>query len=204
MLNQIRKSKVDVRLNTLAAPEYIASLKPDAIIVAIGGEMIKPNIEGIDKCEHVVQAMKTECINEGTMVVIGAGAIGAEYAVEKAEENPDLKVVLVDSGDTVSARENWLYRIAQRQHMNKCDNLKVMLKTNCTRIMDKGVELETKDGRQFIKADKVVYSVGMRPKHDEAFSFYGIVPEISYVGDCHRPGHVLDAINDSYFIAANL
>lgn len=205
LLRQIKKSHVDVRLNTLATYEMVKNLLPDTLIIAIGGELVVPPIKGIDKATHVVEAMKYKEIEEGTLVVLGAGAIGAEYALEKAEDRPNLKVVLIDKKDTVSANENWLYRIAQRQHMRKCKNLEILLNCECTEILDNGIKITYSNGDMgFINADKITYSVGIKPKHEAAFSFYGITPDVSYIGDCHKAGHVLDATNEAYFIAANI
>ncbi|NMC29440.1 MAG: hypothetical protein GYA45_05160, partial [Pelolinea sp.] len=46
--------------------------------------------------------------------------------------------------------------------------------------------------------------VGMKANKEEAFGFYGIADETFMVGDCEKVGKVLEATNDSYFIAANL
>ena len=205
LIRQINKSKVDVRLNTEATVELVETLKPDSLIIAVGGEVIVPDIQGIEKADQVIEAMQRDEINKGTLVVIGAGAIGAEYALEKAEDNPELKVVLIDKGDTVSAKENWLYRIAQRQHMQKCKNLEILLNCECKEITNQGIRVMNEKGEEkFIEADHITYSVGMKPLHELAFSFYGITPDVSYIGDCHRIGHVLDATNEAYFIAANI
>lgn len=52
LLNWLRRgieaSKVDVRLNTRATPELVASLKPDAVLVAAGAQRNMPPIPGAD------------------------------------------------------------------------------------------------------------------------------------------------------------
>lgn len=47
--HQIDRSKVDVRLKTMATPELIASLKPDKVIVATGAVRDMPPIPGNDQ-----------------------------------------------------------------------------------------------------------------------------------------------------------
>lgn len=58
--------------------------------------------------------------------------------------------------------------------------------------------------RKEIAGDDVVMAVGMKANKEEAFGFYGIADETFMVGDCEKVGKVLEATNDSYFIAANL
>ena len=44
----LEKLGVDVKLNTAVTPDVVTEINPDALIVAIGGEPIRPNIPGID------------------------------------------------------------------------------------------------------------------------------------------------------------
>ncbi len=98
-----------------------------------------------------------------------------------------------------------LYRIAIRQHMEKCETLHTMTETKCKEIRKDGVVVEGKDGKeQFLEADYVLLATGLRSRKDLAHSFFGIVPETAMIGDCDRVAKVLEATNEAYFIAANL
>ena len=203
LLVQIAKSNVDVRLNTEATFDMVKSLNPDSLIVAVGAEPVELKIPGIEYSKSIVSEYKNIHNMSGKIVVIGGGAIGAEYALEAAENGQN--VTIIEMSDTLSAKENWLYRIAQRQHMEKEKNLKIMLETRCMEVKENGVVVEDKEGRRlFVEANHVLTAIGMKPKMDLAFSFYGITPDIALIGDCHRVGHVLDATHDGYFIAANI
>jgi pyruvate/2-oxoglutarate dehydrogenase complex dihydrolipoamide dehydrogenase (E3) component len=205
LFTQIKKSNIDVRLNTEANFDLVKSLNPDSILVAVGGEAITPDIPGIEHAEQVLDVIVSDKKLSGKVIIIGGGAVGAEYALEKAENDPTLEVTIVEMTDEISAKENWLYRIAQRQHMKKCSNLKLLMGTKCLEIRKNSVVVERKDGKQdILDADTILWSVGMKPKKELAFSFYGITPDIACIGDCSHIGHVLDATNESYFIAANL
>ena len=46
LTREIEKSQVDVRLNTLATPELVQSLKPDSVIVGVGAVRSMPDIPG--------------------------------------------------------------------------------------------------------------------------------------------------------------
>ena len=202
LLAQMKKSHIDVRMKIEATPELVRELKPDALIIAVGAESILPRIPGI---EHAVQAIdaypKLEKI-KGKIAVIGGGIIGSEIGLELAERGN--MVHIIELTDTLNAQGNMLYRIAIRQHMEKCSTLHTMTQTQCTEIKPNGVKVVNEAGEQFIEADHVILATGMKSKRTLAQSFYGITPETAMIGDCDRVARVLEAVNDAYFIGANI
>ena len=205
LLVQISKSNVEVRLNTPATPELIKALNPDVLLVCIGAEVIRPNIPGIENARQVVDSLSEAEQLTGKIAIIGGGTVGSEFALEIAENGKDNDVTIIELGSVISEKENWLYRKAQQQHMNKCQNLHVLLETKCTEIRKDGVVVIDKNGNEsLVSADHIFVAVGMRSKKEEAFSFYGITPETNMIGDCLRVGHVLDCTNEAYFVASNL
>ncbi len=203
LLTQTKKSSVEVRLNTKATPEMVRALKPDALIIAVGAEPITPPIPGVVHARQAVDAYPDLEKMKGKIVVIGGGTVGSEMGLELAERGNTVHVIEIT--DTLNAQGNMLYRIAIRQHMDKCATLHIMTNTRCKEIKAGGVVVVGKDGReQFIEADHIILATGMKAKKELAHSFYGITPETAMVGDCDRVAMVLEATNDAYFIAANL
>lgn len=80
----IRRSSIDLRMNTEVTPELAKEIKADVIIAAFGARPIKPNIPGID----------------------GKNVMSAEYAYLHAEEAGDRVIVL---GGGLSGIELALY-----------------------------------------------------------------------------------------------
>jgi pyruvate/2-oxoglutarate dehydrogenase complex dihydrolipoamide dehydrogenase (E3) component len=109
---------------------------------------------------------------KGRIVVIGGGTIGSEMGLELAERGNT--VYLVEVTDTLNAQGNMHYRIAIRQHMDKCPSLHRMTLTTCRGIEPNGVTIENKDGRQFIEADHIILATGMKARRDLANSFYAL------------------------------
>jgi 2,4-dienoyl-CoA reductase-like NADH-dependent reductase (Old Yellow Enzyme family)/thioredoxin reductase len=202
LLTQVKKSTVEVRLNTEATPEMVRKLEPDALIIAVGADVVTPAIPGVEHAKQAVEAYPHLNEMRGKIVVIGGGTIGSEIGLELAERGNTVHIVEIT--DTLNAQGNMLYRIAIRQHMEKCKTLHTMTETKCKEIKADGVVVE-KDGEEwFLEADHILLATGLRSRRDMAHSFYGITPETAMIGDCDRVGKVLEATNDAYFIAANL
>lgn len=203
LVHQVEKSAINVMLNTEATKQLLEKLNPEGLIICVGAEPIIPNIKGIENATHVIEAYKEFDDIQGKVVVIGGGAIGTEIGLELAENGRE--VTVVEMTDTLSAKENWLYRIAQRQHIAKCNNFKALYESKVIEIKKDGVVVQHKDGHQsFVEADKILLAVGMKPRKDVAFSLYGVTANTTMVGDCRQVGHVLNCTNDAYFVAANI
>lgn len=95
LVRQIKKSEVDVRMNTKATPEMVKALNPDAIILAMGAKPIVPNIPGVDN-KKVIQAIDAYPVLKDlgeNVVILGAGLTGGELAVELAKLGKKVSLV---------------------------------------------------------------------------------------------------------------
>lgn len=197
-------SNIDLRLNTEATPEFIQDLHPDALIIAVGAEAIIPPIQGIEYAKQALEVYPDiNTITGKKVVVIGGGTIGSEIALELGERNN--QVSIIETGDTLAAKGNWLYRLALYQHINKCgDKITKYLNSTVTEIKEHSVMIKKDNEVKEIEADLIILSVGMKPKRSLAHSFYGIVPRTYMIGDCKNVNKVIEATNDGYFIASNI
>ena len=202
LLRQVKRADIDVRLATEATPEMIQKLRPDALFVAVGADVSTPPIPGVENALQAVDAYPRLDELKGKIVVIGGGTIGSEIGLELAERGNT--VYLVELTDTLNAQGNMLYRIAIRQHMDKCPNLHPMTLSSCKEIQPEGVYIENKDGPQFIEADHVILATGLKAQRDLANSFFGIVQDTFIIGDCNRVGNVKDAVEWATMIAMNI
>jgi len=206
LAGQLDKSGIDARFNTTATPEIIKSLQPDAVFIAVGSKPLIPEIKGIDNSNVIgfLEAIQNEdCIGK-SVVVIGGGTIGAEIALELAELRGK-NVTIIEMTNEIAASGNMLYRIALRQKMDATKNLTKLMETTCREIRPDGVIIASKDGKEtFLKADTVIIAAGV--KKDKVFTdnFYGIIPDTFVIGDCERPGIIMDAVFDGYSIASRI
>ena len=202
MITQIGKSNVDVRLNTGASPEKVRELKPDVLLIAIGADNATPPIPGVAYARQAVEAYPDIDRMKGKIVVIGGGTIGSEIGLELAERGNT--VHLIEITDTLNAQGNMLYRIAIRQHMEKCGTLHTMVETRCKEIRPDGIVVEKDGQEQFIEADHILLATGLRPRRELAQSFYGITQDTFIIGDSNRVGNVKDAVETAALIMMNI
>jgi 2,4-dienoyl-CoA reductase-like NADH-dependent reductase (Old Yellow Enzyme family)/thioredoxin reductase len=202
----LSESNVDVQLNTTATEEYVKSLEPEAIIVAVGADFITPQISGVAYAVQAASVYPRLDEIDGDVVIIGGGSIGSELGLElAAREN---KVTIVEQNSALAERSNWLYRHGLYNAIRDAGedlDLTAMLETTVKEIKEDGVVTVDKDGTEaFVPAKFILLAVGTKPRKDLAMSFYGITPETAMVGDCYKAAQILEGTNEAYFLAANL
>ena len=201
---QIAKSKAQVIYNTTATPEWVRSMNPDALVIAVGAEPVCPPIPGIEKAQEAT-SFYTRMDEIGQRVaIIGGGTIGAELALTLAETGRD--VTVIEMNDELAAQGHFFYKIGLKHAiLDVKENYHALLKTRCLEVLDNGVRVMDAEGQeQIVEADTVIYAVGMKSKREEALAFYGITPQTAVIVDCKRVGRVMEATHDGYFFAMSL
>ena len=197
----ISKSCVEVRLNTEVTPEYIETIRPDAIVAAIGSEPIVPHIPGINggNVHHAIDVFKDTSLAKGNAVILGAGFTGAELAIYLDDEF-GIKTEVVEMLGDISDGGNHTHKqaiqdiIAQR-------NIPVHFNTKAVEITADGVKCEGPDGEVFYNADTVIHATGMRPLQEEAIEFGRCADSFYMIGECRKPANILFATSTAYSAA---
>jgi 2,4-dienoyl-CoA reductase-like NADH-dependent reductase (Old Yellow Enzyme family)/thioredoxin reductase len=205
LLRKVHTSGAEIRLSAEATPELVRNLGPDALFIAAGAHPVEPAIPGID-LPHVVDfyhAIQHEEALGQKVAIIGGGTIGAEIALELAGLH-GREVYLVEMTGEIAAQGNMLYRIALRQKMDAAPHLVRLLRTRCVKITPDAVVLEQDGEEQRVPVDSVVIAVGVSARRKEAEAFYGITPDTFSIGDCNRPGKIMEAVFEGYAIASRL
>lgn len=206
LITQVKKSSIDLRVGVEATREYVESINPDSVIIAVGAEEVLPPIKGMDM-NHVMKgttSIEKEDNLGNNIVVIGGGTIGSEIGLELALIKGK-NVSIIEMGKELAPQGNMLYKIALREKMEMAETLKILLEATCLEIKENGVIVRTKEGKEeIIKADNVIVCTGLRAKADLAESFYGITPEVAMVGDCNKPRNIMDATFEGHSISLNI
>ena len=197
-----------VLLNTEATPELLEKENYDAVLVAIGSEPIVPDVPGIDKpIVHWAPDAQSNGLDVGkNVVVVGAGAIGVEYAIHYAEEGKNVTIIEIADKPTISGSargvlggEYDLLQTLDSGKIKKCFNSRLAsVGDNTVAIIDVNTGKET----QFA-ADSVLLSVGMKPRFMEGQNFRSSAPNtgVYMVGDCLEVNELRGAVKTAFEVA---
>ena len=203
MIRQVTKRGIDVRLNTLAGKELIDNVRPDTIIVAAGAEPIVPRIPGID-LPNVMYATKVydEPEKVGRKVaVIGGGLVGCEVGTHLAKLGHEVEII--EMTGSVAPEDNMIHK----QGMEILwETLPISARVNSTvvGIKEDGVLCDTPEGQVLVKADTVIYCVGLRPRREVYDEMRKLCYDVVSIGDCVQSGRIVDAVHAGWNAAIDL
>jgi 2,4-dienoyl-CoA reductase-like NADH-dependent reductase (Old Yellow Enzyme family)/thioredoxin reductase len=203
-MDKVARSAVKVLLNTEATPELIANMHADVVLAAVGANAFVPPIPGTDG-ENVLIAedayARIDTLGEN-IVLIGGGEVGCETALALAEKGK--KVSIIEMLPELCPETFHLTRGVMLGEMDKA-GIVSYTSARCTGITAEGVKFVDKDGNeQFVAADQVVMSSGMRPRQDLAESFRECAPDFTPIGDCVIAKNVRTATRMAFDAAVQL
>ncbi|MEG0988999.1 MAG: FAD-dependent oxidoreductase [Clostridium sp.] len=201
LIRMVERKAIHVMLNTEATPELIKTIAADTVICAVGAEPIIPPIPGLDRKEVIgITNLRDPDVKFGErVVVIGGGLIGCEEALVLAQEGKDVTVLEMTDRVARDAAVLHLKAMMLEYEKNK-EHLRIVTEATCTRIDDIGVHVRGKDGTETIyKADTVFLAAGMKSRIAEVERLRTMESDFITVGDCIKPGQVLQAVRGGYF-----
>lgn len=231
LIRQAVAAGVDVKTGTAVDQDLVASFRPDAVIMATGGEPIHPPIAGIDGA-NVVQAWDVLAGRADVgkeVVIIGGGAVGIETAVflakigtldahtlqflflNQAEDIETLKnlstagikrVTLIEMLPRLGADIGFSTRWVELSMLRRY-GVKAKTHTTAVRIAPEGVMVEHDGAGSFIACDTVVLAVGTRGVNTLAGVMPTGIPVVT-VGDALKPRKAFEAIREGYAAARGL
>ena len=199
---RVREAGVNIFLNTEVTPEYVEAFDPDALIVAIGSNELRPPIKGMD-LPNVIMAIDAELHPEKLgkrVAIMGGGLVGAEAAVGFEHEGHECSII--EMKKAVAEEVNSFYRGGLMVEVNRA--AKIYTDTKVKKILPEGVKVEH-DGEEFvIEADSVVCALGFRAPWAAVDALCEKVDESYVIGDCSNVGQIYQATNQGYYTALRL
>jgi len=198
LVRMTNKRGINVLLNTEVTDELIESLNPDTIIVATGSTPVIPAIKGIENACHATEVYFADAGKGDEIVMIGGGLVGVETAMHLT--NLGKKVTVLEMADDVAVDAGPVYKIGM---LWRAEQLGVNIVTGAAvSEIGEGEVIYIKDGAEVrVKADEVLYAVGMKSKDDTYFDLAMKAPHVVPVGDCKTVGKVAGAVHSAYFAA---
>lgn len=196
----VREAGVDIRMNVEVTPELAEEMSPDAVICAIGSDVVKPPIPGIDHANVYsgVEAFAEPELMKGKTVILGAGLVGTELSIYLQSLGCDVEIVEM-AGDISAGENSCQKRAVEDQIIQR--KIPIHFNTRAVEITENGIRCAGPEGEVFYPCDTVVYAAGMRPKTEEALSFHDAAPVFHMIGDCRFSSTILNATASGHTVA---
>jgi 2,4-dienoyl-CoA reductase-like NADH-dependent reductase (Old Yellow Enzyme family)/thioredoxin reductase len=206
-VRQMEKLNVKI-INEEATVDKIVAGDYDAVIVATGAVCKGTKVPGYDK-PHVFSPLDVTGGRENelgqTVIVVGAGVIGAEIAVSQAMKGK--KVILTTRrGAQMGPFEiacddsspNQIRLLAMLQQYDVDINMCMTLKE----ITDNGILAVDMEGNTVeLKGDSVVICAGFAPDNALYKNLQDKVKKVYAIGDCTKARFIGDAIHEGWLVA---
>ena len=212
LVRQAENAPARLLLNTEVTKELLEKEKYDALIIAVGAEPVIPNFPGADK-PHVSWAVDAEMGRTPVgdrIVVVGAGSVGLEAAIDFSRAGKHVEVIeLLDQESAMMALIASIRTVAREFPMIlEAEGIPVHYGYNLTEILDDKVKcVDAATGSVVeLPADTVLIAVGMKPLSALADSLRRCAPEteVRIVGDAAEVGNISTAVNTAFQAALHI
>lgn len=202
LMTAVKREGGEIILGKAITAEEIKAMKPYAVIIATGGNPVRPgSIPGINN-ENVIAApdvlLGNKVIKDSKVVVIGSGMTGLETTDFLNEAGNHVKVVEMAPEIAPGA---WFQLIDDElSRINKFDT-EFLVATKLCSIDEKGVNVEdTITGeKKTLEADYVILAMGVRPEKAVADRLNELgVANVYCVGDAEKGGTIAHACHSAY------
>ncbi len=196
LASQVKKMGVTLRTGTDVTDRMVEEGKPDGVILATGGEKIKPDITGIGLpivCD-AWQILGGEVAPKRHAVVIGGGLIGMETADFLLQKGTQVTLVEALKHSPVLKITSHGYMLHKRLRDGKCT---LFFNTTVKRIEESSV-ITVSDGQESILSpvDQVVIAVGLKPSDDLKKSLRAKGIPHFVIGDALQPRRIIEATEE--------
>jgi 2,4-dienoyl-CoA reductase (NADPH2) len=220
---QLKKLGVQVRLGKEATQEVINQIKPEVIIVAVGGKHTVPDIPGFDSVKVITSANLHAQIKPllkyfspqtmerltklympvgKTIVLIGGRIQGCETAEFLTKRGR--KVTIVDTSENIGEGMTGDDKALLFPWFDK-KGVKRYLGAKLEKIANGKLNIVTKEGEKItLEADTLMTALPLAPNDDLMKKFQGKAPEVYFVGDCSDPKLIAEATATGALTAAKL
>lgn len=195
-----REAGVDIRTGTEATPELVASLKPDAIIIATGSVPLRLPIPGLDSCGcSTAEDVLTGKADTGKRVlVVGGGMVGCEcveFLTEREHIVDMVEMKPVIGEDIVPEARKYIMANLEKHKVTQRVNARVK------QFYTDGVDFtDTVTGEDAAMRgyDSVVLAMGYRSNNTLEEQLKDLAPQIIVIGEARQaPGNSMEATGDA-------
>jgi NADPH-dependent 2,4-dienoyl-CoA reductase/sulfur reductase-like enzyme len=204
LIAQAKKKGVILRTDTEVTGDMISEGKPEVVILASGGEQIRPDIPGIDLplvCD-AWRVLGGEVAPGRHVVVIGGGLVGMETADYIGQRGAQVTLVEVLKRSPVLKITSHGYMLHKRLKEAKC---RLLFNTSVKKIDDSSVTLLMEGGEEDLSpVDQVIIAVGLKPRNELKEILQAKKIRHFIIGDSLEPRRIIEATEEGARAAWNL
>lgn len=195
-----REAGVDIRTGAKATPELVASLKPDAIIIATGSVPLRLPIPGLDSCGcSTAEDVLTGKADTGKRVlVVGGGMVGCEcveFLTEREHIVDMVEMKPVIGEDIVPEARKYIMANLEKHKVTQRVNARVK------QFYADGVDFTdtvTGENAAMRGYDSVVLAMGYRSNNTLEEQLKDLAPQVIVIGEARQaPGNSMEATGDA-------
>lgn len=195
---QLIKAGIPVRFYKEATRKTVSEFKPDVLIWAAGGTVVRPkSIPGLDRsnvysCEA---ALRCQVPLGKRLAIIGGGQVGVEAAIHF--DTVGHEVTVVEMADKIMPEPPFVQNDKILREMMANGSGTYLTGTKLAEVNDNGIVVETAEGRKEIACDTVLLAMGWAPDAkagEELSDICRVIP----IGDSNKCRNILAATGEAY------
>ena len=187
--------------NTVATKEVIDSYNPEFVIIATGGEAVKPKAFTGENVVTVTEILNGNVKPQNKNVcVIGSGMTGLESSELLLSYGN--KVTIVEMADSI-APGAWFQNVDDIMPKLNDAGTKFYTSTKVLGVTENSVKAEDLKANKAVEipADLIVLSMGVRSNNALYNEIKDSYNNIYNIGDSQRSGRIHDAVEDAYKVS---
>jgi pyruvate/2-oxoglutarate dehydrogenase complex dihydrolipoamide dehydrogenase (E3) component len=196
LTSQAKKIGVIMHTGTEVTEGMISEGNPEVVILATGGEQIKPDIPGIDLSlvSNAWEVLEGSVSPGKHAVVIGGGLIGMETADYLCQKGTMVTLVEVLKHSPVLKITSHGYMLHTRLKEGGC---RLLFNTSLKRIDESSVTLLIEDREQILSpVDQVIIAVGLKPRRQLKEILQSRKIRHFIIGDALQPRRIIEATEE--------
>jgi len=201
LLDWYRKQMKDLKIKIKFGYEAkdLAEFKDfDEVVVCTGASPKKFKVPGFEKAIEACDYLMGKKVGK-KVAIIGGGLTGCEIAYDLHRKGHEVSIVEMKN-DLIAVKGVCLANSSYLRDYFKLHKVDVRLETMLKEVLDDGVIVVTKDGKEEkINADSVIVSVGYNPK-----PLFEGSRHVHLVGDCHGVGTLRTVVWRAWDVAMKI
>ncbi|MGD0791605.1 MAG: FAD-dependent oxidoreductase [Terriglobales bacterium] len=201
---QVCKTGVKVETGRALSQDDVLAMRPDIILLATGSSPVVPPINGVNGPNVVIaEDLLMQRVKVGKRVaIVGGGGTGcetAEYLAARGHQIAILEMMAHIGLNIEAITRRWMFYELRKA------GVALMTRSKVVRIEpDRVIYTDHNGEEKTFECDNVVIALGYRPNDDLDFCDDDFEIPSYRIGDCEKPGTILDAITAGANIAARI